>query len=274
MSNRRVIADSRREPANPAPAHHRPPRAHCRRPGHVPPGHPGSPQQLATSRQATSLTSNARKSVADILQPAEIVTLSILRSPRCVRLEWREGANQGREVLYQRGRPDARQDAQPRSCHASPSPPIARSLSATAATPSARPGSIPSSPSSSSPSAATRPATTGSDTISYGGVESPFPGAPACHKLERLTATGETWLVYLDEQNPPALPRSGQRHPAETCSNATFSVTSGPTSPNSPPPPPSTPTSAGRLRGPPRPPGPLARRPQKTRPAASQPMRK
>lgn len=137
--------------------------------------------------------------VDDILQPAEVVTLSILRNPRCVRLEWREGPNQSREVLYQEGgqmHVKMPNPIMPRVSLAPDSPlalrnsrhPISEAgldtivsqLELTVQRHEAR--------------------TASSDSISYGGVESPFPGAPPCHKLERLTATGETWLVYLDEQ--------------------------------------------------------------------------
>ncbi len=141
-----------------------------------------------------------QEKVGDTLQPAEKVVLSILRQPRSVRLEWREGPNQGREVLFTEGglmhvkMPN--NPIMPRISIAPDNPlalrnsrhpineagldTIVSQLEQTVAHQESR--------------------TSGADQVFYRGVESPLPGAPACHKLERFTATGETWLVYLDQQ--------------------------------------------------------------------------
>ena len=42
--------------------------------------------------------------------------------------------------------------------------------------------------------------------ISYGGLENPGPFDRPCHKLVRITPSGETWLVYIDpETKLPAM---------------------------------------------------------------------
>jgi hypothetical protein len=154
------------------------------------------------------------------LQPEEDAILSIRRNPRAVRLEWPKGPSKGREVIYS----------------AAVNPRIMFVNMANSALPIPR-MSIP----IDSPMVlrtSRHPITeAGFDTIFdglekhgaadaagirkdgkllYKGVQRPTGSDLACHLLERINASGETWQVYLDTKSlMPAVavafqPRGGE----------------------------------------------------------------
>lgn len=145
---------------------------------------------------------NRQERVGSTLLPAESVVLSIRRNPKAVRLEWPEGAHKGREVIYSATEHDGLMHVNmadsivpvPRLSIAPDSPMVLKN--------------------------SRHPITeAGFDTIihnleislekskngdpsggklSYGGLEQPAGVDRPCHKIVRVTPTGEMWLVYLD----------------------------------------------------------------------------
>ncbi len=148
--------------------------------------------------------------VGDKLLPVEDFRLSIRRDPKAVRLEWPTGAHKGREVIYS----------------ATENGGLMQINSADSLIPVPRLSLPPDSPLVMSNSR--HPITeAGFDTIlhnlesavqlekggnasrgkvSYGGLEQAEGLDHPCHKLVRVTPSGETWLVYIDPQTQiPAL---------------------------------------------------------------------
>lgn len=160
-------------------------------------------QVVAMARQridgisSYQLQMNRQERVGAELQPVEDVLVSIRRNPLAVRLEWPQGPNQGREVLYQTGgsmhikMPNA---LVPRLSLPPDSPlalrnsrhPIQEAGFETIVTQLEQTLALHATPAGSQ------------DDLSYGGLEAPVPQAPSCHKLVRKTPSGETWLVYID----------------------------------------------------------------------------
>lgn len=142
-----------------------------------------------------------QEQVAGTLQPLDSAVLSIRRQPKRVRIEWREGPNKGREVLYAADLHDGlmhvrmggvmkalpRFSMKPESPLASRSSrhPITEAGFETIVTrmeeglEEAAAGSV------------------GGTRLRYLGLEQPDGLTHSCHKIERVTPSGETWLVYL-----------------------------------------------------------------------------
>ncbi len=165
---------------------------------------------LAETRQAVDALSSYRvkmthqERVGETLNPVEDVVLNVRRKPKAVRLEWPDGPNQGREVIYAA-------DANKGLMHVKmpealvPLPRLAMAPDSPLALRNSR-----------------HPITeAGFDTIvenlersyqgnlradssnglvRYEGLEIPEGLTQACHKLVRVTPTNETWTVYLDPQ--------------------------------------------------------------------------
>jgi hypothetical protein len=149
---------------------------------------------------------NRQERVAEVLQPAEDVQLSIRRAPRAVRLEWTAGPHKGREAIYSASEPGALLHV-----HMGDSPIPVPNLSMA-------PDSAMVMKNSRHPiteagfDAIVKTLETGlsspapGSTLTYVGVETPAAAGRPCHKIERHNAAGETWLVYLDAQTAlPAL---------------------------------------------------------------------
>jgi len=153
---------------------------------------------------------NRQERVGAKLLPVEDVLLSVRRDPKAVRLEWPEGSHKGREVIYS----------------ASENGGLMQVNMADSVVPVPRLSLPPDSPLVMSNSR--HPITeAGFDTIvhnmeaaiqlehagtptdgkvTYGGREQPEGLPHPCHKLLRVTPSGETWLVYIDPQTKvPAL---------------------------------------------------------------------
>jgi len=163
---------------------------------------------MEANAKIASLTSyqvlmQRQERVGDALGTEEEVLLSVRRNPRAVRLEWPDGPNKGREVLY-----SAEQD--PKQMHVRmpesivPVPPISMAVDSPMVMRSSR-----------------HPITeAGFDTIlndlqknvdqlhaadpsvgkmSYKGLDHPGQLEQPAHKIERITPNGETWYVFIDQ---------------------------------------------------------------------------
>lgn len=153
---------------------------------------------------------NRQERVDNTLLEPEDVLLSIRRNPKAVRLEWVDGPHKGREVIYVA-------DEHGGLMHVN---------MADSVVPVPRMSMPPDSPLILKSSR--HPITeAGLDTVvanlektitlsgqgdmsrgrlSYAGLENPGPLERPCHKLVRITPSGETWHVYIDPQtNLPAM---------------------------------------------------------------------
>jgi hypothetical protein len=137
------------------------------------------------------------------LQAPEDVILCLRREPRAVRLEWPDGPTKGREVLYAAGGP----------MHIKmPNNPLMPRMTLPADSPLATRNSrhpineagLENVIAGLESTLARHDAGQNVGQLSYGGVESPTPDTPACHKLVQTNTEGESWLVYIDQQS--ALP--------------------------------------------------------------------
>lgn len=141
--------------------------------------------------------------VGDDLLPAEEVVLSIRRDPKAVRLEWRSGKNQGREVLYSTTETDGQLQIHtpgsliPRMTLAPDSPLVLRS-SRHPITEAGLDAILESLEES------LRPHVEGTPTrarMTYQGIETPEPVGRPCDKIVENRENGEVWTVYLDAQS-------------------------------------------------------------------------
>ncbi len=133
------------------------------------------------------------------LQPAEDVRLSIRRDPQAVRLEWLDGPSMGREVIYNAG--GLMQVNMPGSLvpriSLPPDSPLALKNSRH---PISEAGFATIVEQVAANLRAVESGQVSADRFSYGGLEPPEPGAPLCHKILRVTPSGETWTVCIDDQ--------------------------------------------------------------------------
>lgn len=155
-------------------------------------------------RQLTTLNTyqvmmTRQENVKGEVQPAEDVLLSIRRDPRAVRLEWLDGPNKGREVIYNEGglmHVNMPGSLVPR-ISLPPDSPIALKNSRHPISEAGFAKIVEQiwlplqQAAGQGQSAAGR--------FRYGGVASPAPGAPACHEIVRVTPSGETWTVHIDD---------------------------------------------------------------------------
>ena len=146
---------------------------------------------------------NHQERVSGKLNPAENVLMSIKRNPKSVRLEWREGANQGREVLYAADQGNGLMHVRmggnallPRISMA-PDSPMATHNSRHPITEAGFDTILERMEEGLKLS---RSGTT-SDRITYDGLKAPEGVDKVCHKIERVTSDGETWQVYLDPKS-------------------------------------------------------------------------
>jgi hypothetical protein len=150
---------------------------------------------------------NRQERVGNNLLPAEDVLLSIRREPRSVRLEWVEGAHQGREVIYNEtagGMMHIRTPNNPlvpRMTLPPDSPLVARS----SRHPITEAGFIPVLEKLEAAIAAKAAGTLHDQFRVEGPKPLPATGRPG-REIVRVTAEGETWNVWFDEETHlPAL---------------------------------------------------------------------
>jgi hypothetical protein len=213
-------------PAAPAPAGSRAPAAGTSPPAAQPPKDPAQTQADNASKAMESVVASTRtrleslgnyqlkltrqERIGTALQAPEDVVLSVRRQPQAIRLEWKEGAHKGREVLYNADRDGG----------------VMQVNMADSLVPMPRLSMRPDSPMALAQSR--HPITeAGFDTIvarleraqqrtqagdkaagplSYSGLETIPECTHPCHKLLQTNPTGESWLVYVDSQTKlPAL---------------------------------------------------------------------
>jgi hypothetical protein len=155
---------------------------------------------------------NHQERVNGILQPAEEVLLSVRRNPRAVRIEWHEGSHKGREVIYLsdpaggKGMmhvhmgdsllpvPDMKMP---------PNSPLAMSNSRHPINEAGYEAIVDRLESSLKPDASSSGEAV---KVSYEGLEQPAGLGKACHKILRVNAASEQWVVYIDpDTNLPAV---------------------------------------------------------------------
>ncbi len=165
--------------------------------------------------------------VGGTLQPEEDVLLSIRRKPKAVRLEWTNGPNKGREVIYSAAINDRTMYVNSGNS-ALPLPRMSIAVDSPLALRNSR-----------------HPITeAGFDTILdnlfkflepkttavasdgklvYKGIDQPKGLEQPCHLVERVTPRGETWKVYLDTKTlMPAMVSSVQTSSGELMEKYTY----------------------------------------------------
>lgn len=164
----------------------------------------------ASSRQIETFQSyqvmlTRQERVGTKLLPEETVLLSIRRQPRAVRLEWPEGENKGREVLFSA---DANGGG---TMHIKMANALLPRLSLPADSPLALKNSrhpiteagleyVVTGLKATVDAHASGTAAAG-DQLAYEGLVPPAPDLPPGHRIKRITPTGETWIVTLDANN-------------------------------------------------------------------------
>ncbi len=146
--------------------------------------------------------------VAGRLNPVEDVLLSIRQSPKAVRIEWLEGLNKGREVLYASDQIGGKMHVRmgnpllPR-ISLDPDSPMATRNSRHPISEAGYDTIILGMETAVRGQAAGDP--TGG-TVRYDGLEIPDGFVKPCHKIIRNTPANETWVVYIDpDTHLPAL---------------------------------------------------------------------
>jgi hypothetical protein len=171
---------------------------------------------VATARQRLDVLEsyqvaiNRQERVGDSLQEPEDILLSIRRNPRAVRLQWQQGPHQGREALYaeketggmlQVNMADSK-IPMPR-VSLPPDSPLALRNSRHPITEAGFDTII---RNLEKTIAENRAGDHAHGRIAYGGLEQPVELDHPCHKIVRVTASGETWLVFFDpETKLPAM---------------------------------------------------------------------
>jgi len=140
--------------------------------------------------------------IGGTLKPSEDAMLSIRRNPKAVRLEWLEGQNQGREVIFADA-PDGGMmhvhmpnSIMPRIKMRPDSPLVARN----SRHPISEAGFDTIIEAMETALRAQQAHDPSYGVIRYAGMETPEGLAKACHKVSRVTTTSETWNVYLDPE--------------------------------------------------------------------------
>jgi hypothetical protein len=153
---------------------------------------------------------NRQERVGEALLEPEDVLLSIRRNPRAVRLEWLDGPHKGREVIYAADQNGGLMHVNmadsvvpvPRMSMPPDSPLVLKS----SRHPITEAGLDNVVADLEKTIALTGKGDTSRGRLSYGGLENPGPLERPCHKLVRITPSGETWHVYLDpETKLPAM---------------------------------------------------------------------
>jgi hypothetical protein len=172
------------------------------------PAGPGLESILAESRRRLSELSSYQvkmshqERVGDNLNAAEDVVLSIRRNPKAVRIEWREGAHKGREVIYAADSGQGKMHINmadsvipvPR-LSMPPDSPLAMKNSRHPITEAGFDTIL---ANMEKGLARDRGGPGPGGTIRYAGLETPQGLDSPCHKITRVTPDHEEWVVYLD----------------------------------------------------------------------------
>jgi hypothetical protein len=150
-----------------------------------------------------------RERVGGVVQPEEGILLSVKRKPKAVRLEWTEGSNKGREVIFA---PTLDEKTiyvhQPQTAVVVPSmkiavdSPLVMKNSRHTIAEAGFETILANLQKSQRDSATDKP---GPASLDYKGLETTAGVDRPCHHFIRRTASGETWNIYLDQRS--MLPR-------------------------------------------------------------------
>jgi Protein of unknown function (DUF1571) len=157
------------------------------------------------SMQTYQMRVSRLERVGGQMQPEEEIVLSIRRDPKAVRLEWASGPSKGREVIYS-STLDPRMIFVHMPPTAIPLPvmkisvdsPLVMRNSRHAITEAGLDTIVENLRKSERGGDATPTHQSG---LSYKGIEKPSGLNRFCHHFVRLTSSGETWNVYLDERS-------------------------------------------------------------------------
>ena len=144
---------------------------------------------------------NRQERVAGVLLEPEDVLLSIRREPKAVRLEWEDGPHKGREVLYADGEKGGLMHINmadavvPARLTMAPDSPIVLKSSRHPITEAGFDTIIANIENTLAPP---NTGETSRGRLTYAGLENPGALERPCHKVVRITPSGETWIVYLD----------------------------------------------------------------------------
>lgn len=153
---------------------------------------------------------NRRERVNGTLTPVEDVLLSIRRQPLGVRLEWPAGPHKGREVIYSASTPNALLHINmadsvipmPRMSLAPDSPMVMKN----SRHPITEAGLDTIMANLDAPLKAQEAGTPNGEKFTYDGLVTPPEVGRPCHKITRVTAKGEVWVIALDQATSlPAL---------------------------------------------------------------------
>ncbi|WP_406700841.1 DUF1571 domain-containing protein [Singulisphaera sp. Ch08] len=143
-----------------------------------------------------------RERVGETLGPAEEVLLSVRRTPRAIRLEWPDGPSKGREVLFSANddaglmhvkMPDSIVPVPPMSL-AVDNPMVLRN----SRHPITEAGFETILTDLQKNIAQVEAGDASAGKMSYAGLENPGQLEQPSHKIQRVTPTGENWVVYID----------------------------------------------------------------------------
>jgi hypothetical protein len=145
---------------------------------------------------------NRQERVGDVLQEPEDVVLSIRRNPKAVRLEWRNGSHKGREVLFSEketnGLMRINMADSPIPIPPLALPPDSPLVLRNSRHPITEAGFETIITNLRSTIEENKGGNRSRGQITYGGSEQPEQLDHSCHKIVRVTATGETWQVFID----------------------------------------------------------------------------
>ena len=161
---------------------------------------------LAASRKAVDALSSYQvamthqERVGTILNPAEDVVMSIRRKPKAVRLEWPDGPNKGREVIYAADKANGQMQIKmanplvPRLAMAPDSPLATRN----SRHPITEAGFDTIIEGMEKAFAAQSKGDGRLGAMKYAGLQTPPGGSKPCQRIVRVSPTKETWEVYID----------------------------------------------------------------------------
>jgi hypothetical protein len=145
---------------------------------------------------------NRQERVGDQLQAPEDVVLSIRRNPKAVRLEWRNGSHKGREVLFSQketnGLMRINMADTPIPIPPFGLPPDSPLILRSSRHPITEAGFETIIANLKKTIEENKAGDHSHGKITYGGTEQPEQLDHPCQKIIRVTATGETWQVFLD----------------------------------------------------------------------------
>jgi hypothetical protein len=164
----------------------------------------GAQERLATF-QSYQVGINRQERVGEVLQAPEDIILSIRRNPRAVRLQWTKAPNQGREVIYSVQETKGLIEVNtPNALIPIPRislPPDSPLALRNSRHPITEAGFETIVDKLAQTLEQNRTGRSPEGQLTYAGLAQPEPLDRPCHKLIRITPTGENWQVFLDPES-------------------------------------------------------------------------